>query len=465
MSRRRKDKIPVVPEQDKKICGSICLCQLTIVLSCVSFVYLSVAVYIPSHRAFHAGMEPEPVMCQTVNSTLVNNCNWASCGEWCLTKTSGFCPQLFATVRRNGTDISLEDCSRLSTYSCPQANPGMSRRFNCNNGSECASLTGVFNCSLGHCSNMSELFLCHHKADGIFVDSEKDNLKLNGFFECHHSRCRQIKKPFSCDRYCMKITTTAVNIYLSYGDQLYTGDCRRALAYNAANGTEPGYRVNATEIWTEESSGGLLLASCHSVVRDNNTLKGYDCLNGTILQEQAVPQPFINFTTFWALSDNSTKLVDRTQRFLPMQRELTIFNSSKLFINLDGCVNTLRGECLEFYSTHGRDGDNQTAQSRYTCFYNKKDSSLVVARFDLNKTWWDLVIAVCVPGSLFVVSFISLAIITHTVRVDDDARMRCKWCEPDDGADDEPGLVMDGLINQTNNIAAMDKRVNDLTPR
>lgn len=71
-------------------------------------------------RAFNAGFEPEPVMCQTTNSTLVNNCNWASCGEWCLTKTSGFCPQIYATTRRNGTDLLLENCTQISTISCPQ---------------------------------------------------------------------------------------------------------------------------------------------------------------------------------------------------------------------------------------------------------------------------------------------------------------------------------------------------------
>lgn len=37
-------------------------------------------------------------------------------------------------------------------------------------------------------------------------------------------------------------------------------------------------------------------------------------------------------------------------------------------------------------------------------------------------------IAVCVPGTLFIVSFVTLMVITQTVRVGDDARMRCKWC-------------------------------------
>lgn len=74
-----------------------------------------------THRAFQSGFELEPVMCQTVNMTLDKNyCPWVSCGEWCLTKTTGFCPQIHATTRRNGTDIQLENCTRIVNTNCPQ---------------------------------------------------------------------------------------------------------------------------------------------------------------------------------------------------------------------------------------------------------------------------------------------------------------------------------------------------------
>lgn len=101
------------------------------------------------YRAFQSGFESQPVMCQTINTTMANNCPWASCGEWCLTKTSGFCPQIHAIVRRNGTDILLENCTRITTTACPQVKPNAIKKYNCNNGTECASLSGVFNCSLG----------------------------------------------------------------------------------------------------------------------------------------------------------------------------------------------------------------------------------------------------------------------------------------------------------------------------
>ncbi|XP_076658051.1 tipE homolog 4 phospholipid transfer protein isoform X1 [Halictus rubicundus] len=424
----RKHKRRLIPEQDRRICGSICLCQFTIVISCVALVYLSVAIYMPSHRAFHAGIEPDPVMCQTIDTTLANNCGWASCGEWCLTRTTGFCPQIRATVRRNGTDIVFQNCTKFNSISCPKVNMAAVKRYNCNNGSECSVLSGVFNCSLGHCANLSELMLCHHKADGIVVDSEKDNMKLNGFFSCQSSRCTKIKNPFTCDRYCPKISTSEVNVFLMQDDNVITARCEHGLALNMANGNLPGTRLTTpAKIWDSKNSS--IFASCMAVSRERGTVRAEDCVNGTLLKEIPVPEPHINFTSFLNIYEKSLQYpFDTTNVYMPAQRSLTIYNSSRLYINLEGCVNTLKGECKDFLTSHGRDGDNQTAQSRYPCYYNKNNSYFVVARFDLNKTRTELLIAVIVPSGLFVMSLTTLVIITRSVQVGDDAKMRCRYC-------------------------------------
>lgn len=71
------------------------------------------------------------------------------------------------------------------------------------------------------------------------------------------------------------------------------------------------------------------------------------------------------------------------------------------------------------------------------CTQNNSFSAL--ARFDLNKTWWELMIGVTVPGILFAVSFLTLLIVHQTVKVGDDARMTCQWCADEDAAAaDEP---------------------------
>lgn len=70
----------------------------------------------------------------------------------------------------------------------------------------------------------------------------------------------------------------------------------------------------------------------------------------------------------------------------------------------------------------------------------QNNSYSALARFDLNKTWWELMVGVTVPGILFAVSFLTLLIVHQTVKVGDDARMTCQWCADDDpmAADNEP---------------------------
>lgn len=271
MGRRNKCKPRMIPQQDKRICGSICFCQLIIVFSCVSLIYLTVAIYIPSYRAFHSGFETRPVMCQTVNTSLYNNCSWASCGEWCLTKTSGFCPQIHVTTRRNGTNLILKNCSSFSSVSCPEPDYNRLVTYNCNNGTECSTLMGVFNCSLGHCSNMSIIFTCQYKADGLVVDNDRDNTKLNGFFECKGAKCTKIKKSIHCDRNCDHIIRSNRNVLITLHNTLYMSSCESAVALTKANGNEQGFNIQPELIW-KQNPNEILMMSCHTVNKTDNII-------------------------------------------------------------------------------------------------------------------------------------------------------------------------------------------------
>jgi len=79
----------------------------------------------------------------------------------------------------------------------------------------------------------------------------------------------------------------------------------------------------------------------------------------------------------------------------------------------------------------------------------QNDSFTALARFDLNKTWWELMVGVTVPGILFAVSFLTLLIVHQTVKVGDDARMTCQWCADDNEADGEPFVKPAGGNDQT----------------
>ena len=53
---------------------------------------------------------------------------------------------------------------------------------------------------------------------------------------------------------------------------------------------------------------------------------------------------------------------------------------------------------------------------------------MVVARFNLDKTWRELLIAICIPTILFLISFVTLCVIMQSVKVGDDTKMRCQYC-------------------------------------
>lgn len=131
----------------------------------------------------------------------------------------------------------------------------------------------VLSLCIGHCRNVSLHYLCQYNADGITIDAERDNMKLNGFFDCKKSRCIKLNKaPTKCDRYCPKVTTTAVNILIMMDDSLITAECDVGFAYNEARGNQPGIRLSERkQIWNEND--GILLTNCFDVNKDGDKLK------------------------------------------------------------------------------------------------------------------------------------------------------------------------------------------------
>lgn len=86
------------------------------------------------------------------------------------------------------------------------------------------------------------------------------------------------------------------------------------------------------------------------------------------------------------------------------------------------------------------------------------DASKVLARFDLNKTWREFVFAFFIPMTLFIISFISLCIIQRTVKVGDDAQMRCKYCTDENSDIDDIDELANKCVEQLN---AIEEAVNE----
>lgn len=91
-------------------------------------------------------------------------------------------------------------------------------------------------------------------------------------------------------------------------------------------------------------------------------------------------------------------------------------------------------------------------------FALQEDSTKVLARFDLNRTWQHFIIFFGVPSVLFVVSFVSLCIITRSVNVGDDAKMRCKYCMDENSDIDDIDEIANKCVQRLN---AIEEAVNE----
>ena len=52
----------------------------------------------------------------------------------------------------------------------------------------------------------------------------------------------------------------------------------------------------------------------------------------------------------------------------------------QVLVNTEGCVNTLQGECTEFYLDRRRDGRNYSSNDRFPCYYTPHHDKFVTAR-------------------------------------------------------------------------------------
>ena len=108
---------------------------------------------------------------------------------------------------------------------------------------------------------------------------------------------------------------------------------------------------------------------------------------------------------------------------------------TRLYINHEGCVNTLQFECTEFYNLYGQDSRNQSSPSRFPCHYSANNDQFVVQRFDLDKTKHIFLLFLSVPASLLLFSCFILFICTRCVNVDRQGTMgvsKEKCCQEDE---------------------------------
>ena len=109
-------------------------------------------------------------------------------------------------------------------------------------------------------------------------------------------------------------------------------------------------------------------------------------------------------------------------------QDITIYNETRLKINIEGCVNTLSEECKAFYEDYGKDGRNYTARAVYPCYYDPENPEFVVINFNPDKTLMLLILFASIPGGIMVCSCIYMCGLSKFIYVGDDGHMRLRCC-------------------------------------
>ncbi|CAL8135905.1 unnamed protein product [Orchesella dallaii] len=408
------------------------------------------------------GFSENTVMCTTVLNKTVENCEespgvgtWSSCGEWCLSKSSGTCTQIYVDVRRNGSNIRLEKCdpSAFDTKYCHGIDPKM-KVYECIKG-DCSDLHGIFNCTLGPasptgeiqsaaCKNLTSVLSCNLTTTDlpIMCNNRQACHKLEGLYECTHGNCAKVRPPFKCEKRCISINTENKDIMIRQGDVIYTAKCERAVDMESE-----------LEIWPKSLKSlskpdrpPMLMMFCTTLLevpQDATTYTLSDCFNGTLLE----PDHFGNFTNITYIvqshHDSLERPLDPVERkFAPPEPDLLIYNNTNLYINHEACVNTLiLQECEKFHAEYGGDGKDLRSQSRFQCYYSPNNTDFVVLRFSRIKTVIELIIAAAVPTTLAIVSCFTLVLCTRIIHVGDDSHFYFQCC----GADAKAALEKEAV--------------------
>ena len=178
---------------------------------------------------------------------------------------------------------------------------------------------------------------CHkftHLGPQISLKQRINCQGLNGFFTCTASYCMKIGDPYSCDRRCsnMVVHEPQRNVIIMNGDRLISTGCRGMVLD----------RPSGEIIWNPASDPDeILIVSCTSV--QNGAIGGQilasDCINASLVQASHLKD---NFSLSTLMSAYQNPLISRrlppvtyNSRQVPVEHELTIYNRSKLLVNLE----------------------------------------------------------------------------------------------------------------------------------
>lgn len=418
--------------QEKKICCGIMFCQMTAILSGVSMLYLAVIVVSPAREELKAGYHRNPIMCTTVKAEDIAaggkkvECDWSTCGEWCLSKSSTPCMQIYVMARNNGSAVKFSTCFDIKNNSCSALDANLTLVKKCKLG-ECKELSGLYTCSKDGdnlCREITPAFTCAGISlnPEIITCTEKCEERLNGVYYCDEGACNkldQVKHYWKdCQRKCADLILSDVNVVMFSTEQLITTKCMSV----HSNDNNSISDLNSLSEWKENKKALFIYCTYHY---QTYGVRGYDiyagdCFNATLGDASKLS----NMTNYLEVLDYARILNNQSEFLIEPEESLRIMNTTKLKINPDGCVNSLRKECKSFFLTHATDGRDGKSQDRFPCYYTDLSSETVIGKYNPDLTYMYLMFATIIPGSLFVFACLCLFICSKSVGVDDDGHLK-----------------------------------------
>lgn len=299
---------------------------------------------------------------------------------------------------------------------------------NCKEDHQCTRLDRLYKCERGRCWNITSAYSCEWDPEdqepAVNCAKKRNCVELDGQYSCSEGLCSRIHA-WKCQRRCSGINPTGKNVVIMSGERFLLANCRRVVSSSGET------------VWTADSMNvqspvqQTLLMSCTGLdATDPSGVRAIDCINGSLVESESL-KTISNYTSVMRVFNTLAvhPKLDPRGRWLPREEDITIFNKSRLMINHEGCVNTLQGECKDFYDLTSNDGRNSTSPSRFPCYYSPGNSEFVVQRYDPLKTRWLFLIGFLIPAGLLIFSCGVLFTCSRILTVDNDGRMAIDCCK------------------------------------
>ena len=240
------------------------------------------------------------------------------------------------------------------------------------------------------------------------------------YYDCEKGHCWEIYD-LQCERRCedIKVDLSRNNIVLFNNERIVSASCDSTLVQKLQEFTGDFKSIQ------DES----LLMQCTSVqvLKDQYKIEAFDCINGVFADRDLKDSPvsYAQITKAYAAA-----ILEREQDadIIPHEQDLMIANETRLMVNMEGCVNTLRKECTTFYEQYGKDGRNNTSPSIYPCFFDSQNPEFAVIDFDQEFTLMLLIFCSAVPFAVLLASCGYICLCNKVVQVAKDGRMRMICC-------------------------------------